>query len=279
MQDRVYAVGALALLLSACVAPTRVMLAPEVKQQLTEVRAQSVVWQDEIIVKAEAPNVSAALGGGLLGAMIDSSISEGRQNTVQGLIDPFYAAVDDVDFRPQLWNALDTAFKGDFAVKISGFSKTVAMPEHGAKAPAGLASGQGYLQVRTEYTFTPDFARLNILTWATLWKGGAEAPVYANTLFYQSAAVGSGNAASIQQWAADHGAQYRRALAEGAAETVAMLKLDLAANAAETAQAKTVVAKKIDGPVILNVSGPLLSEQKGRVIARHSDGHVYSLAN
>src|SRR4051812_45088997 len=115
--------GSLAILLSACASPPRIALTPDVRQQISDVKAQAVVWQDELIVRAEAPGVSAALGGGLLGAMIDSHIIEGRQNAVQGAIDPFYASIDDLDFRQQMWTAMDPAFQSGLGFKFSQFDK------------------------------------------------------------------------------------------------------------------------------------------------------------
>jgi hypothetical protein len=277
MSSRWYVAGGVVLLLSACAGPTRVALTPEVRQQLTDVSAKSIVWQDEVVVQAANPGATAALGGGLIGALIDSSVSEGRQNTIQAMINPFYAAVDDVDFRKDLWSALDTSFKGDYALKLNGFTKTALRSN---KNPAAdLPKGRSVLLVNTEYTLTPDYSRLNMTTWATVWQSGVDKPVYLNQFIYQSSATGAGNTESIKQWSANKGERYRNVIAEGIAETVAMLKLDLASGATDSAQAKSVVLKKVDGAATLNVTGPVLSEQSGRVIARHSDGHVYSLAN
>ncbi|MQA20690.1 hypothetical protein [Rugamonas rivuli] len=280
MLQRLAIVGSLAILLSACASPPRIALTPDVRQQISDVRAQAVVWQDELIVRAEAPGVSAALGGGLLGAMIDSNIIEGRQNAVQGAIDPFYASIDDLDFRQQMWTAMDPAFQSDFGFKFSQVDKG-ALIRQGKELNAtveALKPNQGYLYVKTEYTLTPDYSRLNIHTWALMWKGGNTTPVYQNTLFYQSAAVGPGGVASVPVWAADHGQKYRAAVAEGIAQTVQMLKLDLAANAADK-EGRSVVVKQYTGAASVDISGPLMSEQNGRVIARHANGTVYSLVN
>lgn len=277
MSGRWYVAGGVVLLLSACAGPTRVALTPEVRQQLTDLSAKSVVWQDEVVVQAANPGVAAAMGGGLLGALIDSSISEGRQNTVQTAINPFYASVDDVDFRKDFWSALDTSFKGDYALKLNGFTKTAL--RSGRNPAADLPKGKSVLLVNTEYTLSPDYTRLNMVTWATVWQSGADKPVYLNQFTYQSSSTGVGEVESIRQWSANKGERYRTVIAEGIAETVAMLKLDLAAGATDSPQARSVVLKKIDGPATLNVTGPVLSERGGRVIARHTDGHVYSLAN
>ena len=277
MSSRWYVAGGVVLLLSACAGPTRVALTPEVRQQLTDVSAKSIVWQDEVVVQAANPGVTAAMGGGLIGALIDSSISEGRQNAVHALVNPFYASVDDVDVRKDLWAALDSSFKGDYALKLNGFTKTALRSN---KNPAAdLPKGKSVLLVNTEYTLTPDYTRLNMTTWATVWQSGVDKPVYLNQFIYQSSATGAGNAESIKQWSANKGERYRTVIAEGIAETIAMLKLDLASGATDPAQAKSVVLKKVDGAATLNVTGSVLSEQTGRVIARHTDGHVYSLAN
>ncbi|NHZ90925.1 hypothetical protein F2P45_18135 [Massilia sp. CCM 8733] len=76
--------------------PTRVALDPAAKE----------LTQDEIIVRAEAFGAGAALGGGLIGAFIGSKVAESRQNTIHGTLAPFYASVDDYDFRSHYVQAL-----------------------------------------------------------------------------------------------------------------------------------------------------------------------------
>ena len=83
----------LAVLLSGCAGVNRVALnkAP----QKTETRL--IIPSDEIIVRSEPSNISAAMGGGLIPALIDASITASRQTKLEEVSNPFYTETSDID--------------------------------------------------------------------------------------------------------------------------------------------------------------------------------------
>ena len=87
MLTRTITAGALALVLGACASPTRVAFDPALRQKLVEVQVLDVLPQDEVIVRAPAAGASLALGGGLIGAVIDSKIGESRQNELRATLE------------------------------------------------------------------------------------------------------------------------------------------------------------------------------------------------
>ncbi len=279
MLKKIIPIFIVTLITSACGILNRVPLDPVNAQKITEVHAESSIWQDEIIVRAPSAGVSRALGGGLIGALIDSKIAESRQGKIQKVIEPFYASIDGVDFRNLFWNSLETTLKDNFALKVDNLKKRpmVFSSADTNEKKLALTSHTGYMQVTTSYTLTQDFSRLNIVTGIDLWQAGAEKPIYSNLLYYQSSPVGNGGNESIGTWAANNADAYQKAISEGISQTMKMLKIDIVATAVESPQAKTVLLKKMDGPTPIEIKGVLLDEQNNRAIARNVDGRLYSL--
>lgn len=279
----------LLLLLTGCVAmPKYVALSPETKSGLGEVRATSFVVQDEIIVVAQPSGVAAAVGGGLIAALIDSSIAKGRQAEIQSRIEPFYDAVDDFDFRREFWITLVPYLQRSYPVKVADV-KTAMMAmtrvDHD-KVLAGLPAGKGFMLIGTGYRFTPDYTRLTMLTGVDIWSGGRkeapQEPVYSNLFVYQSAPLAAADGDPLQQWGANAGRLYRERVKEGIAETVRMFALDMEhprfSDRQNDAGAKAITVRQVnDFGATLEVTGSVLYEDASRVTVRNSDGRLLSL--
>jgi hypothetical protein len=243
-------------------APTYVPLTAETKDGLDEVAVRTVIVQDEVILTAPASGLVQAAGGGLAAALIESSIAKGRQDRLQSIVEPFYAQVDDVDFRKQFWGALVPYLKGSYPVKIGEVKTTPVMlsPAEQEKAVAALPPGRGLMFVRTRYGFAEDFKKVEVYTQVDLWRGGSKpSPALSNVYLYRSAPVGKGNDESIAQWSELSGELYRRAVAEGIDETLKMFAADV--GAMEVARLGTNTALN-DGPtrgIRRNNEGRLLS--------------------
>lgn len=281
MLKRLSTMAVLALILGACaMPPKRVALSPETKQGLESVQALNILAQDEIVVRAEAYGASAAMGGGLIGAIIDSKVAESRQNDLQASLAPFYASVDDFNFRPRFEAVIASTLASGMPVKFGPLQRS-ALPltqDETVNRAKALQAGMGQLFVNTAYSFTPDFSRIDVMTRAEIRVPGSEAPVYLNTFQYQSRPQGAGGAASIMAWSANGGAAYRGTLDEAAREIGRMLALDLAAGTADPADAPRVMLQKVGSPVNLPISGSVLAASADRRIVRHTDGTLYSLA-
>lgn len=280
MSYRIIAAGTLALLLTACGSmPTRVALEPATTQKLTEVKVLSILPQDEIIVRAESLGASVALGGGLIGAMIDSKVAEGRQNTMQETLAPFYQAVDDYDFRTRFERTVGATLADNGRMKFAPLERTtlIPLPKDVTARIATLPEGKGQMLIRSTYAFTTDFTRLNVNTNVEIKMPGAETPVFLNTYFYQSKATGAGGADSIKHWSNSKGEIYRTTLEEAATEVSKMLQLDLAASATDPQDATKASIEKVDGNAKQTITGAVLASSSGRKIIRNAAGNVYSL--
>lgn len=276
MTLRLLFAGLLALSLVACGTPQRVALDATTKQTIQQINVSNIVGQDEIIVRAEAYGASAALGGGLIGALIDSKVAESRQNTIQGTLNPFYASVDDFDFRGELQNALTTALQQGSPIKVTAVEMAyLSKPDVTAARRVALGASGGLLELGTAYTFSPDFKRFMASTRASMQLPGKEQPVYLNTFFYESPAVGSGGASSLQEWAANQGAQYRTSARDAIAQLIAMLKLDLMSGATDPASAAKA-SVTLAAPPNMVITGAVLETSVDRTIVRAANGNLYS---
>lgn len=281
MLVRVMMACGLALGLTACSSmQSRIAFDPMATPKLEEVRIVSTLPQDEVIVRADTLGVSYALGGGLIGAFIDSKVTEGRQNTLQSIIEPFYAAVDDYNFRTRLTQAINSALASGTPFKFGPVeeSSIVAMFAADTARQKTPSNGKGIMHLRTKYTFSQDFKVLQVITAATLSQSKDDDPVFKNTFVYVSAPVGTGSADSLKVWAENNGARYRNTADEAAQQIAAMIKLDLSASATTPKNLPSTTLPVIADMVPRSVKAPVIQSLPGRAIARHIDGHLYSIA-
>ena len=279
MLKKTMVAGAVALGLAGCAAPTRIPLDAAARDKLAQVRVVHALAQDEIVVRAPAAGASAAMGGGLIAAIIDSKIGEVRQNELQGTLAPFYASVDDFNFRSLFAGSLESSLREEKTLRFGAIEHAAQNLLH-AEAEAqrkALPEGQGLMLGTTSYTFSPDFSRLSVATQVQLNQSGKEDPVFKNTYFYQSAPVGAGGAASLTLWADKDGARYREAARESVVQILRMLRMDLAAGAADAAPGPQLALTALGTPVNVAVKGPVLEDGANRAIVRHTDGSLYSL--
>lgn len=247
---------AAAVLAGGCVTTGgHVPLAQEELGKLGELTVRSVVVQDEIVLTAPEPGVVQAAGGGLLAALVESSIVKERQDALQGVIEPFYGEIDDYDFRKEFWSALVPFLGNGYPLPVAHIVTTpVTVPKFFANRwAAELPAGKSVMVLRTRYTFADRFRRLELETDLELWQRGRQEPTFANVYRYQSQSLGSGERESLNQWAETRGARYRQALAEGIQETLRMLRLDAA-----------------------GTPGEVLDQRPARSIVRDKDGRLMS---
>jgi hypothetical protein len=120
---RLVATLATVLLLSACAIPMRATLTPEQRGKISELNAHVVVVQDEVIAAVEASNVSGALGGGLIGAIIDSNVTSSRVKESQQALGSFYVAIEDVDYRREFNGSVEQGLAG-YPIKVGNITTT-----------------------------------------------------------------------------------------------------------------------------------------------------------
>lgn len=285
MFKHVFAAVIIAGGLVGCAVPGYIPLSQENSKKIQTVDVRSMVIQDEVIARADPSSISAAAGGGLIPALIDASITAGRQEKLQSAMESFYESIEDYDFRAIYWPQLTKELREQYPLKI----KTIVTTPRGIgyrdeqKYASTLEDSQAQMVMSTAYFLSSDLRTLNISTHVNLWMKGGLQPAYKNTMTYQSPIVGEGAEQSAKAWAQDGGKPFMDKLSEGIRETLAMLSIDMKNNVPvpvpATAEKVTVKYNYGDARSAANsnVKGSVIETHGDRVILRNENGQLYSV--
>lgn len=267
------------LLLTACATPMRVTMTPEQRAKVGELKAHVIVVQDEVIAAVQPSNVSAALGGGLIGAMIDSSVTNTRVKASQQIMGPFYATIEDVDYRKE-FNETVRRELGSYPIKIGEMTTTPRMLnlDELNQMREKLSPGQALLVIVPHYTLTMDFRNLDAEATVTMWvKGEGNTPIQRGVLRYQSQAVGIGGKPSVDLWGANNAALFKNALRESISELMKMIlvDIDLVQTPAKPEELKAFSFNS--GVQQIDIKGRAMKDDAKRVLVLGEDGKLYSL--
>ncbi|MBF9264577.1 hypothetical protein SAMN04489708_12171 [Paracidovorax cattleyae] len=277
---RLIAMLSIALLLGACASPLRTSLTPEQRGKVTELTAHVVVVQDEVIAAVQPSTAGAA--NGLIGAMIDSHITNNRVKESQSALGPFYAAIEDVDYRKEFNESIQKELSA-YPIKISRFTTTprFVSKDELARLRSDLQPGQALLVILPRYTLSMDFRTFDVESMVGIWlrpgESDSQMPSQCGQIRYQSAPVGPGDRESLALWAAQGAAPFRNAMRESIAETVrmVMLDIDVAAKAPDEKNLQTFPFNQGMGKG--EIKGQVLKTGNGRAILLGSDMKLYSL--
>lgn len=280
---RLVATLCIALLLGACAAPMRSNLTPEQRGKITELTAHVVVVQDEVLAAVHASTVGIATGGGLIGVLIDSKVTNSRVNDSQQLLGPFYAAIEDVDYRKEFKESIENGL-GAYPIKIGKFNTTPrALSNEKLLALRNeLRPGQALLVISPRYTLSMDFRSFDAESIVTIWLkpelSTSNQPSQRGVLHYQSTLVGPGGKESLTLWGAKNASLFRDVMRESIAETVRMAMLDIDITSATAAQAKEPKSFPYNlGASMNQIKGQVLKTGNGRAIVLGTDQKLYSL--
>lgn len=269
----------LPLLLSACAVPMRVSMTAEQRAQVREINAHIIVVQDEVIAAVQPSNVSVGTGGGLIGAMIDSSVTNSRVKDSQKIMGPFYATIEDVDYR--------TEFNAEMKRELAGYpikiAQVVTTPKMVSQAQLNrlrqdLKPGQALLLIVPNYSLSMDFRSLDAEAWVSLWTpGDGNTPVQRGSLRYQSQPMGTGGQASMNLWTANNAALFRSTLRESVSELKQLILMDIDVVAAPATPGDVKAFSFNSGQQQIEIKGRALKETASRRVVLGEDGKLYSL--
>jgi hypothetical protein len=273
----------LILLLGGCAVPMRVSLTPELRAKITELKAHVVVVQDEVIAAVQPSNVSIATGGGLIGAMIDSSITNSRVKASQEVMGPFYALIEDVDYRKEFNEAIKREL-ANYPIKVAAIDTTPRAPSKDdlARMRGDLPPGQALLVISPRYYLTMDFRSLDVEAVVTMWSKDAPANaqpaglIERGVLYYQSQPLGPGGKESITQWGARNAAAFRATLRESIVETINLVLMDIDVNLPASKEPPKSYAFNT-GQKQGEIKGQLVKETATRVTILGENKKLYSL--
>lgn len=264
--------------LGAC-APFHRPLAAADRSKVREVDVRVVVAQESFMFSAQPPGVTAALGGGLVGALIDSSVQQSRQKAMSAEVQAIVGPLLDYDYRAEAAQALNAALGEPtaFPLKIRSSQVLAAMPlkaEQEARIAATRA-GPAYLVLLVQYALEPGLGAFTTRTSALLWQDGRGEPSYRASVIFQTPIGGTARAAVIRRLTANDGQVLRGVMRESMTQTLHTVAMDMAG--ARSAGVKTA-RFNVNGSWV-TLAGQSFDEQPGRVLFRDEDGAMYSVRN
>lgn len=267
-------------LLTGCAGVTRVPLDKNVSASLTRVDSNLLIPADELIVRAKPSNITAAMGGGLIPALIDASITSSRQTELEAIANPFYEQTDSLDFRTLFGNSFKASLAEqstlpnlNISVSSRGLSKTTL-----EEIKSKLSPGEAYLGLRIWYEFTADTRTVIVAAGTQMAIGGKPDSVYKNTFFYTSKPMPGDN--PLAAWSEDHAKAVADVFTESAKEIATMLREDLDAPPNEALFASLASNEKVKVtiptfiPMVVN--GYLVDQNEQRKIIRSESGELFS---
>jgi len=263
-------------LLGAC-APFHRPLAAADRNKVGEVDLRVVVAQESFMFSAQAPGVSAATGGGLIGALIDSSVQQSRQKEMSAEVQAIVGPLLDYDYRAEAARALEAQLgePSTFSLKIRSAQLLPAMPakaEHEARI-AATKNGPSYMVLLLQYALEPGLGAFTTRTSALLWQDGRSEPTYRAAAIFQTPVGGVARATVLRRLTADDGQVLRGMMRESMTQTLHAVALDLAG--ARSGPVKTA-RFNVNGSWV-TLAGQSFDERPGRVLFRDQDGALYSV--
>jgi hypothetical protein len=264
------------LLLGACAQFHRPLTAVQ-RSKIQEVDVRVVVAQESFMFSAQAPGVSAATGGGLIGALIDSSVQQSRQKDMSAEVQAIVGPLLDYDYRVEAGQATSAllAEPSSFPLKIRSVQVLASSPaktEQEARIAATRA-GPAYMVLLTQYALEPGLGAFTTRTSAILWQDGNKEPSYRNAAIFQTPIGGGTRHTVIRRLTANDGQVLRSVMRDSMAQTLHVVAMDIAG-----ARSGAVRSSRFDvNGSWVTLAGQSLDEQPGRVVFRDQDGALYSV--
>jgi hypothetical protein len=266
----------------AGVGPT---LKPEVVSAVNSTVVRGFLPQNQ--VKAEYLQSHYGNGGGLIGAIIDTTVTSGLQSSAEKRVRELRAHAGDVDFRRLHWEAVSNTVMGISWLKADEFEEIA-----GASLPRvtkKMVAQNAVLNIGTDYYISQDCRVFVVSTGMGFFPPGRPGvPKSVNIVSYHSAEIGKPDAdEAIALWAADNAAAYRKAVQEGIQENAKLVRYALeymggVASAKErhvTVSAHLLHARGDFGIKVgmMTMKGTILEEGADRLIFRSDAGRFFSL--
>ncbi len=289
MNYKLILIIALTVLCQACVVgPQYTPLTQETKASVKQVELYNLVLQDEVKPAVRLSNVTGALGGGLIGVVIDSNVNKGRSNTAQDIIKPLYDITEDYDYRKVIAETYNRSVANELPIKSNKeIAETILFTNKELlKKIKSLKDGEALLYLSSFYLFLNESKLLTTETLAFLYTNNSNGkkpsskaipkPIFFNNFTYESKPTGNGNEDSIALWSKNNGELFRETLQEGLDFISKKLNYELQANLNEHCfiKVKSTFASQLN--INTRLSGTLVEAKDGRNTIRSSRGFLIS---
>lgn len=244
----VLVLGVLSLL--GCATPPRRALDPADRSPSGGREVMVLVSQGEIHAAINPSVAGAVLGGGLLGALIDTSVNQHRTNKAEQTVKSLRDALNGYNFDQRAMEATQSALASlDWlGAKHATFSKDVS--DDNRNACLDKAQAPEVLFATYDYSLTADFSAVQVSVTVTIdsrtiaaGKPAKDRIKVANAAFTQdfTSLVPLANAAkeptdNVQRWAADNARLARVALDTALARDILLMQRSLSQTPQQAAQ-------------------------------------------
>ena len=159
-----FAAGVLLINLFGCAAVNEVPMQPEAKKLIKSSNVVVGINQQEIYAEINHSNTTAAMGGGLLFALIDSAVDSSRTSDAEDMIKPIRNALIDYDFSTNFSAAMKNELKRLDWFRLRKLSVDTNLDP--AREEKLRSSGRDSIVMfaDTRYYLSADFSALNIIT-------------------------------------------------------------------------------------------------------------------
>jgi hypothetical protein len=282
-------------ILSSCAPNVHKPLESLAKEQISTTDAYLIIEQQEINANIDQSNVTAAMGGGLIAALIDASINNSRAKEAEKLMKPIRDSLIDFQFDKYLMEQLQKQMSSVEWMNLKSLQLKKDFSEESISGFFKDSSASVVLYVQTNYYLTPDFKDLKVLSKVYMLPNNEELrkfrdvssddqlqnsilenAIYKNIFEFSDTSDSEiqTKESAISYWSDNNAINTRNCLEKGSFETAKMIVLDLNS---DNATAGNVKEQKTFSNEY--VSGTVLNEDGERILVRDNSGKLYSLMN
>lgn len=270
--------------LQGCVSGvTRTPLSSQSAGAIKQANSYNLVIQDEIRPAVTLSNVTGAMGGGLIPALIDSSINKSRNRSAQQVMAGFYDATEDHDFRAHLATDLNAAIAGALPLKVTQAPAEFVLlsNQERERRIAALAPDEAMVYTSSFYMFVDQSKRFVTESQVFVYTKPAKPskntkPVFFNRFVYMSKPLGEGNENSIAAWSANKGAEFRAEVGNSTAAIADMIAMDINSRKDKYC-GKPVKASVMQMGQFLSINATLVEEKGDRAWVQEANGALVSV--
>lgn len=159
-----FAAGVLLINIFGCAAVNEVPMQPEAKKLIKSSNVVVGINQQEIYAEINHSNTTAAMGGGLLFALIDSAVDSSRTSDAEELIKPIRNALIDYNFSRNFSSAMKKELKGLDWMKLRKLNVDTNLDPAREETIRNSSKDSIVMFADTRYYLSADFSALNIIT-------------------------------------------------------------------------------------------------------------------
>jgi len=269
-----------------CSKPAHMALDPTVGDEIQSISIVSVIEQEQAGIVVRRAKEGGALFG-LLGAIVDAGVTEGRVSEAEELSEQLQVASGELDFRGMFWSSLDSLFASStWPASFTLDERTTPFDDAQLRRFLSESKADATLMLDTEYYLTPSVTILVIRTHAEGYLHDPEEKIYFGDYTYLSDSVAKGDSdpskkAAMALWTHNDAETFFGEVSEGIAENIRMLQHDLVNRGRDSEETGQWVSLEYEDPYgegdTRKTKAMLLGTIDGRAFLRGTKGNLFSM--